>query len=362
MLVIDRLAQMHQREYATITNSGTTALVLGLWALGLTNKRIAIPNNACFSVPLAVYLSGNEPVWIDIEKETMGISIEDLRTSYQVNVYDAVIVIHSYGTLCDIVNISDFCREKDIPLIEDCAVALGAKDVGSYGDLSILSFGVGKILDNGGDGAVLTNDSELMESVRFLQYALPRAGSSRYSNMRKVSHLHTALYNNYYWTDWHRLSVFRDIVLRCSFDYLAIDDYFGIDYFSLEKKLDRLEENLKFRQDNWMLLDRELIEYVNLIFPSNWVYSVDWRFNFLVEPEQQQPLLNRLHEKQFNASSWYPPSDIFWRERSRNDLSPTPNTDWVGDRIINLWVDNSVDAKYLMSVSEEVKRFIDGYK
>jgi len=327
-----------------------------MWALGLANKRIAIPNNVCYSVPLAVYLSGNEPVWVDIDKKNMRMNLKDLWLECHAGECDAVIAVHSYGIPCDIINIAAFCAKENIPLIEDCAVALGAGDVGHYGDVSILSFGEGKIINNGGDGAILTDDYDLAKSVGVLQYALPMSDRSLHQNTQRLSNVHTHLYNSYYWDDWCKIFVFGAAALRCPYDFLSVQDHFGLDYLSLEKKLDNLDRNVESRWNKWKELDGLLGGYTTQISDN---IGVDWRYNFLVEPEHQQLLLKRLHKKGFKASSWHPPSDIFWQERSRDDSTPTPNADWVGDRIINLWVDDSVDDEYIIGVSDEVRRFLD---
>ena len=72
-----------------------------------------------------------------------------------------MIAVHGYGSTCDIQSIINICRDKHIPLIEDLAVAQGAtvdlRPVGSFGDLSVVSFGSGKIIDVGHGGAVFTS-------------------------------------------------------------------------------------------------------------------------------------------------------------------------------------------------------------
>jgi dTDP-4-amino-4,6-dideoxygalactose transaminase len=70
---------MHGRSHGIMTGSGTSALVLALWALGLHGKRVAVPNGVCYSVPLAVILSGNEPVYLDIDRETLSLGVAQLR-------------------------------------------------------------------------------------------------------------------------------------------------------------------------------------------------------------------------------------------------------------------------------------------
>ncbi len=72
------LSKLHQHSYCALIGNATTGLVIALKALGLKGKHIAIPNSVCPHVPIAIFLSGNKPYYIDISMKTLGLDINDL--------------------------------------------------------------------------------------------------------------------------------------------------------------------------------------------------------------------------------------------------------------------------------------------
>ena len=164
------LSILHDQKYAFLLGNATTALFVALNALGLKNKRIAIPNSVCVHVPIAIYLSGNTPHYLDISKSTLGIDLKELKSFG--NKVDAVIAVHAYGAICDIIEIGNYCKTKNIPLIEDLAVSQGSsinnQPVGSFSDIAVVSFGSGKVIDVGHGGALLTSNKIFIERINYL--------------------------------------------------------------------------------------------------------------------------------------------------------------------------------------------------
>lgn len=84
----------------------------------------------------------------------------------------AVIVVHLYGMPAKMNNIVEICSKYDIPIIEDAAEALGSvyedKKCGSIGKVGILSFNGNKIITTSGGGALISNDSEIINKVRHI--------------------------------------------------------------------------------------------------------------------------------------------------------------------------------------------------
>lgn len=375
---IGLLKEMHQREHGIMTGSGTSALVLALWALGLHGKRIAIPCGVCYSVPLAVYLSGNEPVYLDIDRETLSLSegelyrnqgkpkpklltvpsigIVGVRYPTEPAQFDAAIAVHNYGARCDIEGIAEFCTKAGLSLIEDCCVALGAEDIGHWGDLSVFSFGRGKILDAQYGGAVLSDDKSMVAEMELMQKVMARHNfTESYRASSHLSGFHTRLYNRYYGTDKRRLAIFGRVARTLGFDGLWFPEVWFYDkpgYYEeqLCEKLSGLRENVFRRRHGWDDLWIKLAQCFDIFQPP--IGSVDWRFNFFV-PERRDELMRHLHAKGYKASSWHPPADIFFRERE--GPSTTPVADEIGNTILNLWVDDA----YVDGVSEEILRWLE---
>lgn len=344
---IDLLKDMHDRSHGVMTGSGTSALVLALWSLGLHGKRVAIPNGVCYSVPLAVILSGNEPVYLDIDRETLSLGVAQLR-KYR-TWYDAVVAVHNYGARCDIECIAEFCAEEGLPLIEDCCVALGAGDIGHWGDVSVFSFGSGKVVDAGGGGAVLCDDGGLASDAEHMDRCF--GGRTDTTMTGSLSALHTLLYNQFWAGDKRRLSVFGEIAERCGRDLLWRSGCM-LSQARIRDGLRNLQENIDARACKWWRLCKRL-DGCGEVFNSQ--IGVDWRFNIFIE-EGRDELMQRLHAKDYHASSWHAPADLFFGERRGPGRWPV--TDWVADRILNLWVDHTVGDKYIEGVSGEVREWM----
>jgi dTDP-4-amino-4,6-dideoxygalactose transaminase len=105
----------------------------------------------------------------DVDLDCLGSSIQNIVS--QVNLNTRVIVVqHTLGIPCNIVNIKEFCHLNNIVLIEDCALTLGSKidniSVGNFGDYSIFSFDNTKPLSAILGGMVYSNDAVKIAALK----------------------------------------------------------------------------------------------------------------------------------------------------------------------------------------------------
>ena len=149
-------------DHCAALSSGTAAIHLALIILGVQRDDEVICSSFTFSGTCnPVAYQGATPVFIDSEATTWNMdptllkqAIEDriLKTGKKPK---AVIVVHLYGMPAQMEKIVQVCREFEIPIVEDAAEALGAslngKKLGSFGDLSILSFNGNKIITTSGE-------------------------------------------------------------------------------------------------------------------------------------------------------------------------------------------------------------------
>ncbi len=127
-----------------------------------------------------VICAGGRPVFADISCETCNIDAAAIEELADENT-GAVLVTHLHGLACDIERIADFCRRRNIALVEDCAQALGAqvngRRVGSFGSASVFSFGMAKNVNSFYGGMVATSDSGLADRLRSELSAFPYTDS-----------------------------------------------------------------------------------------------------------------------------------------------------------------------------------------
>ena len=150
------------------TNSGTSALHLALLALEVgKGDEIILPSYVCTALLNAINYVMATPILVDIEPDSFNLDAKRVKESLTEKT-KAIIVPHLFGLPADMEELQSF----GIPLIEDCAQALGAtykgKQAGSFGALSIFSFYATKVIASGEGGMVLSDSPHLLERVRDL--------------------------------------------------------------------------------------------------------------------------------------------------------------------------------------------------
>jgi len=156
-------------EHALVVNSGTTALECALRAFGIgPGDEVLVPSFTFIATANVVELVGADPVFVDIERETLGMDPVDARQKVTDDTA-LILPIHCYGSPCKIEALSSVAEETGVPLLEDAAEAFGAvaggQLIGTFGEAAALSFCQNKILPTGEGGAVLTDDDGLATEI-----------------------------------------------------------------------------------------------------------------------------------------------------------------------------------------------------
>ncbi len=151
------------------TSSGTSALHLALLALGLgAGDEVLLPSYTCVAVLHAVRYVGATPRLVDIEPEGYNLCAHESRRRLASQV-KAVIVPHAFGMAADLAPLASL----GIPLIEDCAQALGGtyhgRPVGSVGTITICSFYATKMMTTGEGGMLLSSSDVILRRARELR-------------------------------------------------------------------------------------------------------------------------------------------------------------------------------------------------
>lgn len=150
--------------------NGMDAIEIALRSLkiGQGDEVITTPMTA-FATVLAIYRAGAIPVLGDIDSETGLLTQESTERCISKRT-KAVLLVHLYGQIRNMITWCDFCESRDIMLIEDCAQAhlasMNDKFAGSFGRAGAYSFYPTKNLGAPGDaGMLVTNDNKLAEQV-----------------------------------------------------------------------------------------------------------------------------------------------------------------------------------------------------
>ena len=170
--------RLGENVHVAALSSGTAALHLALIMVGVQAGDEVICQSMTFSASAnPIVYQGATPVFVDSEEETWNMSPEFLEAAIKDRILKgnkpkAVILVHLYGMPAKIDEIVEICHRYQIPLIEDAAEALGStykgRALGTFGELSILSFNGNKIITTSGGGALVSKNEEFIRKARFL--------------------------------------------------------------------------------------------------------------------------------------------------------------------------------------------------
>jgi dTDP-4-amino-4,6-dideoxygalactose transaminase len=157
------------KKAGVAVSSGTAALHLALKALNVgKGDEVILPSYVCAVLLNAVNYEGAQPILAEIHPDSFNMDIHAVK-KVLTNKTKTIILPHLFGLPADI---KEFLA-LGIPLIEDCAQALGAtyqgKMAGNFGTFSIFSFYATKLMTTGEGGMIFSESQTLLDEVRDLR-------------------------------------------------------------------------------------------------------------------------------------------------------------------------------------------------
>lgn len=173
---------------AVATVNGTAALHIALKLAGVEPGDLVITQPLTFVATCnAIAYCGAEPVFVDVDRGTLGMSATALqqwleenakldadcicRTRTDNKAVRACVPMHTFGHPADLDGLLRVICEWNITLVEDAAESLGSfykgKHTGTFGALGTLSSNGNKIMTTGGGGMILA-DAVLGERAKHL--------------------------------------------------------------------------------------------------------------------------------------------------------------------------------------------------
>lgn len=181
MLTMGRHVQEFERQfseyvgtkYGIATNSCTTGLESILRAINVKGHEVVLPTQTFIATGSSVVNAGGIPIFCDINTYDYNASFNSIKEHVTPKT-KAVILVHFGGLINqDIWEIKEYCEDRNLYLIEDCAHAHGATidstKAGNIGDVACFSFFATKIITTGEGGMVTTNNEELYQIISSLR-------------------------------------------------------------------------------------------------------------------------------------------------------------------------------------------------
>ncbi len=194
-------------DYCIGVDSGTSALILALKALGIgKNDEVITAANGYIATVLSISENQAKPVFVECD-EYYNIDVNKITEKITKNT-KAILPVHLYGQPSQMDKVMEIAKKYNLYVIEDCAQAHGAtykgKKVGTFGDIGCFSFYPTKNLGCFGDGgAVVTNSDVICDKIKYLR---------NYGQTRKYYHDYAGLN--------HRLDELQAAYLRVKLKYL----------------------------------------------------------------------------------------------------------------------------------------------
>jgi len=185
----ENICELTNSSYAVAVVNGTSALHIALKVCGVNTNDLVLTQALSFvATSNAITYCGANPIFIDVDLETLGLSPDSLSDFLQTQTQirndgfcyhkstgkkiSACVPMHTFGFPCKIESLVHICNEYNIPLIEDAAEAVGSlykgKHVGTFGKCGTYSFNGNKIITSGGGGVILTNDVNIARQAKHL--------------------------------------------------------------------------------------------------------------------------------------------------------------------------------------------------
>ena len=189
---VDRFEEM-VAEYtgakkAVVCVSGTNALHMAMMLVGVERDDEVLTQALTFIATCnAISYIGAHPVFIDVDRDTMGLSPKAVQSWLENNAelrngecynkttgrrIKCCVPMHTFGHPVHIEELVEVCKNWNIELVEDAAESIGSfykgKHTGTVGKVGAISFNGNKTITTGGGGMLLFNDEELARHAKHL--------------------------------------------------------------------------------------------------------------------------------------------------------------------------------------------------
>lgn len=172
----EAIASFTGAMHCIAVNNGTISLTVAALALGIQfGDEVIVPNYTMIATPNSLQLIGANPVFVDVEPDTLNLDIELVRKAITPKTKAIMLVLANgrYPSV-GVAKFQELAKEQGLVLIEDAAQSLGSfypdgRHIGTAGDIGSFSFSAPKIISTGQGGALVTNDDELAARIRRLK-------------------------------------------------------------------------------------------------------------------------------------------------------------------------------------------------
>jgi perosamine synthetase len=328
----EKFAVYAGRRYAVATNSGTSALHLGIKALGIGPEDDVLTSAFSFvaSANCILYEQAS-PVFVDIDPATLNLDPQAIqRTIARDYVWEgrkgrlvnrrsghtlkAILPVHVFGVPCEMAPILELAQEYGLRVLEDACEALGAgyrgRRVGTFGDAAVFAFYPNKQMTCAEGGMLVTDDAQIASLCRSLR------NQGRDEDSAWLRHV------------------------RLGYNYRLSDLHCALGLAQLE----RIEELLAARERVAAAYSRGISAVRHIKLPSDGPDAKRSWFVYVVQLPgrlgklRRDALMSGLRERGIACQAYFPAIHLqpFFQAQNILSGSPLPNTESAADRCLAL--------------------------
>lgn len=313
----------------------------------LETPEVIIPAISCATPATCALSAGCRVRFADVDPATGMATLDTVRERWT-PATRAVVFIHLYGQTADLTALAEWCRAHGLTLIEDVAQSQGAvypdgRAAGSAGDVVVYSFNRTKILDCGG-GVLVLRSARMAEAwleIGHREASSPEIGPQTAAvlalSQRNLYHSLVAL---------RRLRSAADV----SAPFVSVNDAYSRLYVrslrhsaALAEAWETLPRVLEDRFSKAELYSAGLTGGPWRLLDGWRTSGVCWRYSLLVDfPERLESFTESVRRDGFYVSNLYWPLNELINPGDR-----CPKAEDFARRVVNLWVDGSVEAPWI---------------
>lgn len=262
-------------KYCSVVSNGTVSLSIALMACGVgVGDEVIVPDYTMVATPNSAELIGAKAVFVDIDRSNLCMDFNKMKEAVTEKTKAVLLVSINGRYPSNIDQFVNYCKEKEVSLIEDAAQSLGSfcngKHLGRFGCIGSFSFSAPKIITTGQGGALITDDKELFEKIKKIKDFGREGGGS----------------DHYLMKGWN-------------FKFTDIQAVIGIE------QMKKLPERVARKKEMGELYKKYLsdIDGIELV-PTDLEQTAPWFFDILCEC--REALIAYLKEKNIGSREFYP--------------------------------------------------------
>ena len=341
----EKFSTFTSAPYSVSVSSCTAGMHLIYFALGYgPGDEIIVPAQTHIATAHAVELTGAKPIFVDAEQNTGNIDIEAIEAAINSNT-KAIAIVHYLGVPVDMTKVVQIAKKHNLFLLEDCALAPGAKvddiHVGLHGDAGVFSFYPVKHITTAEGGMIILRNKDFAEKLKLLK----AFGVNRTHGERKIP------------------GVYDTIALGFNYRMSEIHAAIGM------VQVDKLSNFLTKRKNNFKALESHLKKIDGLrVLPQpsdGHLESCHYCLGALLDQDivsKRSEIINALTEQGIGSSVYYPqqvPRMKYYKEKYGYDEKKYINATRISDGMIALPVGPHLNLEDMENIATGLKNCME---